>query len=729
VSSERVGRCGVKILLIWMLTLPLSAGGPPAAAQETQTRSSLAKLRDSLRTISDTSLLKIQLKQLRKSSPFQAGWVALRLGELGADADFSEARSSFRRAARSNGLRAPAWYGTGLAEAARAREEMRDVLRLGSRVGLGSLERAAEHYRRALDADPRFTPAAIELADVALSLLDTARIRLTQNALRRSIAALGPTPAELLLAWGQVERAAGSLEAAAIAFERYLSTDGNRALGLLELARSRLASGAAGGEAAYYEGAASDDPEAVAGYRADLAIIAADSNLGEFDRLQGRSRAAFLHRFWTDRDHLELRREGERLREHYRRLAYARRHFPLTVSRRFYGSLDAYRSGSTELDDRGIIYVRQGAPTVRLRPFIFGAMPNESWRYERADGDLLFHFSSGYDENGGGDLYDYRLVQSVLDLRGAADAPRDQLILSRQSLSPIYSRMLNWGRFGSANEQARERNIGIESIQVGTTTDNNELRFKHRLGAVADLIAVGHRSGQSLAHFVFGIAARGTAWRSGPNGVDYPVRVRLVALDRHDRAVATLDTSLVVHVRQPLSKKQFVVGRAELQLPPGRWTYRAALQQGDSAGVVLPRDTVLVAHTSQSILSLSDIALGTRGRAVPWVTEASDTVLLAPSGLFRERSEIQIYYEAGGVHPGRYQHEIAVLRPQERRDKGHRPLVSAAFEEVATGPTIRSRRTVRLERLKQGSYVVEVRLTGPDGQSQLRRRVIQLIGR
>ena len=711
------------------MAIPLAAGSSPAAAQETQARSSLVKLRDSLRTISDTSLLKNQLKQLRRSSPFHAGWVALRLGELGVDADFSEARSSFRRAARSHSLRAPAWYGIGLAEAARAREEMRDGLRLGSRVGLRSLERAAEHYLRAVDADPRFTPAAIELADVALSLLDTARIRLAQGALRRSIAAVVPAPAELLLAWGRIERAAGSFKAAAAAFERYLSTEGNRGLGMLELARSRLAFGAAGGEQAYFEGAASDDPEAVAGYWADLAMIAADSNLLEFERHQGRGRAAFLHRFWTDRDHLELRKEGERLREHYRRLAYARRHFALTVSRRFYGRLDAYRSGSTELDDRGIIYVRQGEPATRLRPFIFGAMPNESWRYERADGDLLFHFSSGYDENGGGDLYDYRLVQSVLDLRGAADAPRDQLILSRQSLSPIYSRMLNWGRFGAANEQARERNIGIESIQLGTTTDNNELRFKHRLGAVADLIAVGYRSGQSLAHFVFGIEARGTAWRQGQDGIDYPVRVRLVALDRHDRAVATVDTSLLVHVRQPLSKKQFVVGRAELRLPPGRWTYQAALQQGDSAGVVLPRDTVLVAHRSRSILSLSDIALGTPGRAVPWVTEAADTVLLAPSGLFRERSEIQIYYEAGGVHPGVYRHEITVLRPEAGRDKARRPLVSVAFEEMATGPTIRSRRTVRLERLKQGSYVVEVRLTGPDGESQLRRRSIKLIGR
>ena len=65
--------------------------------------------------------------------------------------------------------------------------------------------------------------------------------------------------------------------------------------------------------------------------------IAADSELAAFDRTRGADRAALLRRFWTDRDRLELRREGERLREHYRRLLHARRHFALTVSRRFYG--------------------------------------------------------------------------------------------------------------------------------------------------------------------------------------------------------------------------------------------------------------------------------------------------------------------------------------------------------------------------------------------------------
>ena len=533
-----------------------------------------------------------------------------------------------------------------------------------------------------------------------------------------------------MLAWGRVERAAGSLDSAVIAFERYLVTGPNRALGLLELARTRLALGRADGEAPYYEGASLDDPEANAGYQADLQLVAADSVSRALDLLKGPARAAYLHRFWTERDHLELRPEGERLREHYRRVMFARFHFPLTISRRFYGRLDAYRSGNIEIDDRGVIYIRQGEPAERLRPIVLGAMPNESWRYVRAEGDLLFHFSSGYDGNGGGDLYDYRLVQSVLDLHGAADAPRDQLILSRQALSPIYSRMLNWGRFGSAHARAQERDIGATSIAVGTTTDSYELQFARRLAAVADLVAVGRGPAGSLAHFVFGIAAPSTSGRPVAGRIEFPVRVRLVTLDRRERAIATLDTTIVISHQRALSRSEWLVGRAELVLPPGRWTYRAALLQGDSAGVVFPLDSVRVGNSDGAGLDLSDIALGSPARAISWITDVADTVLLAPSSLFRKGSEVELYFEARGATPGvMYRHDITVLRSGNRPSDRRRPLVVVSFDEEAAASVIRSHRTVRLERLKEGSYLMEVKITAPDGTARIRRRALQIIKR
>jgi len=710
------------------IAVVLTSRGAAQTSQTAAPENAFERLRDSLAATSDTTALRALLQRLRRSDPLRSGLIGLRLGELHADPDFSEALSSFRRATRKNVQRAEPWYGLGLAEAGRSEWEMRNKLSLGSRVGLKALERSATSYARALDSDVRFVPAALALAQVELALLDTARLIGARDALRRAAGTAAPASAELILALGRVERAAGSLDSAVVAFERYLMIAPNRAIGLLELARTRLALGRADGEAPYYEGASLDDPEATAGYRSDLRLVAADSVIWDLDQLKGQARAAYLHRFWTGRDHLELRPEGDRLREHYRRILFARFHFPLTISRRFYNRLDAYRSSNTEVDDRGVIYIRQGEPAERLRPFVFGAMPNESWHYVRAEGDLLFHFSSGYDTNGGGDLYDYRLVESVLDLHGAADAPRDQLILSRQSLSPMYTRMLTWGRFGSARARALERNIGATSIAVGTTTDSYELQFARRLAAVADLVAVGRRPAGSLTHLVFGIAAAGASGQRVAGGVKYSVRVRLVALDRKERSIATLDTTLAIQHQRQLTKNEWLVGRAELILPPGRWSYRAALQRGDSAGVVLPPDSVRVGNTDGASLGLSDIALGSPGRAASWITEGADTVLLAPSSLFRKGLEVEIYYEARGATQGlMYRHEITVLRSNNRASDKRRPLVAVSFGEEAADSIIRSHRTMRLERLKKGSYLMEVKIIAPDGSSQVRHRALTLI--
>jgi hypothetical protein len=91
--------------------------------------------------------------------------------------------------------------------------------------------------------------------------------------------------------------------------------------------------------------------------------------------------------------------------------------------------------------------------------------------------------------------------------------------------------------------------------------------------------------------------------------------------------------------------------------------------------------------------------------------------------------EVEIYYEvSGAVARHSYRHEITVLRSDGRRlDARRRPLVSLSFDEETKGETIRSRRTVRMERLKSGNYLVEVRVTGPDGSSQVRRRLIRLM--
>lgn len=731
-------RVSAFLCLLTPYSLLLAPRPPTLAAQSPADRLGLDRFRDSLLSSTDTAQLRRLGRTLRRNADRQpnstlfqlrAGFAFLRLSDLGAQPGYGDAIARFRAAVRQEPLWSYSWYGLGLAEEGRAEWERSNRLALGTRVGMGSLEDAFDAHRRAVALDPGFTDPAVHLERIATALRDTALVRLARDVLRPAVAALaGPAP-ELLLAWARLERAAGDLDRALRGFSRYLSAGGNRALGLLETARTELAMGGPEGDSAYVAGAGLDDSAASAGYRADLAPIATDSELAVFDRSQGADRAAFLTRFWSDRDRFELRRPGERIREHFRRLNYARQRFPLTITRRFYTARDAYRSGSGELDDRGVIYVRHGEPAERLRPFVFGLMPNETWRYARADGDLLFHFSSGGDETSGGDLYDYRLVESVLDLHGAGGAPLDQLLLSRQSLSPVYGRMLNWGRHGSAHARSRERRIGQVSIEVGTSTDSYELQFVRRLAATGNLIAVGRGPAGGLGQFVFAVGQPGTAPTSEPGGVRYRVRVRLAILDRFQHAFAVLDSSLVFHLRRSLEPGQYLIGRVELPLPVGLWSWRAALQQGDSLGVVLPTDSTR-AGAAGPPLSLSELALGVREASVLWRPTGTDTVYLTPFDLFPEGRDLELYYEGSGAISGAsYRHQIAVFRAKgdDPAIVERRPIVTLAFQEIAPSELVRSRRSLRLDRLKPGRYVVEVRMIGPDGVRDTRRREFRIV--
>ena len=117
------------------------------------------------------------------------------------------------------------------------------------------------------------------------------------------------------------------------------------------------------GQVPYYAGASLDDSVAVSGYRDDLVPIASAAELAALDAASGPARAQVLREFWTQRDRQDLRENGERVRQHYQRLQVARLNYRLAITKRRYDTDERYRSGSLEFDDRGIIYVRHGAPT------------------------------------------------------------------------------------------------------------------------------------------------------------------------------------------------------------------------------------------------------------------------------------------------------------------------------------------------------------------------------
>jgi GWxTD domain-containing protein len=351
-------------------------------------------------------------------------------------------------------------------------------------------------------------------------------------------------------------------------------------------------------------------------------------------RGKDRARAEFLKRFWTQRDRLELRADGERLREHYRRLFYARKNFQLVSNRRHYDIVERYRSGSRDFDDRGVIYIRHGEPSSRASYAAPGLDPNESWHYSRPDGDLIFHFIARED------VQDFKLVESLFDVLGFSDAVQlqgengaadnamaEQLMLSREQLSPIYRRLQGAGRMSTGRYQSQERRVGQASIALGTTSDSYELRFPEELKAHSEVLAVGRDSAGPLVQIAYAIAGSSLEPVTVTRGYLYSIRLRFVATDNRGQIVASLDTTRHFVAPASVPPQEHLVGRVSTTVRPGSLQYRLSLQQGEAAGVTLPRDSVRVGPVTPSMLSVSDLVLGNRSTSLTWRRTPDDTVL------------------------------------------------------------------------------------------------------
>jgi GWxTD domain-containing protein len=719
-------------------------------AQAPADRATLEQFRDSLAsTVDSVGLLGLERRTIEVAKTdrnnallhLRLGFLSLRLGELGGQSHYDDAASEFQWAIDLQPTWPYAHYGMGLAEYGVGDSQVSFVTGIKTMLGKDALTRSAVAFAKSAEVDPSFVRGLVELANTALRQRVNIKLGVALEALRRA----GATPAggdpEVLLARGRVEREVGDGDSALAAFHGYLDKGSNRSLGQLELARTLFLLGRFDGAEPYYQGAASDDSTTVAAYRTDLATIASDSVLREFDNARGAQRATYLKNFWSSRDHTELRGEGERLREHYRRIFYARKNFQLTSNNRHYDIVERYRSGSRDFDDRGVIYIRHGEPTDRATYAAPGLDPNESWRYSRPDGDLVFHFMARED------VQDFKLVESLFDVLGfsntialrqgisdAGNPMAEQLILSREQLSPIYQRLQGAGHIASGRYQTEERRVGQESIALGTHTDSYELHFPQELKVHSEVLAVGHDTTGNLVQVVYAIAGSTLEPVTVTRGFLYSVRVRFVATDATGKVVASLDTTRHFVAPAPVPSNEHLVGRVSLPVPVGRYHYRLAIQQGEEAGEVLPRDTVRVGQPFGGALGLSDLVLGSRNTNLYWRRAPGDTVVFNPLRTFKRNDDMELYYEVEGLSTGDpYTVHVTVQKRGgggglfKKIFGGGSAAISLKFEEQARPPLVAAHRSLKLDRLKPGNYVLEVAINDHNGRKDRRVQEFQVI--
>jgi GWxTD domain-containing protein len=740
-----LGRCCLAVVCLVTLT----AIPPYLVAQSPTDRAALEHFRDSLAaTVDSTGLLGLERRMIEVAKHdrndtvlhLKLGFLSLRLGELGGQAHYDDAASEFQWAIDLQPTWPYAYYGMGLAEYGVGDSQISFVTGIKTMLGKDALTRSAVAFAKSAEVDPGFVRGLVELSNTALRQRVNIKLGVALEALRRAAATPAGGDPEVLLARGRVEREVGDGDSALTAFRGYLEKGSDRSLGQLELARTLFLLGRFDGMEPYYQGAASEDSTTVAAYREDLATIASDSVLREFDNAHGAQRAAYLRNFWTSRDRTELRGQGERLREHYRRLFYARKNFQLVSKNRHYDIVERYRSGSRDFDDRGVIYIRHGEPTSRATYAAPGLDPNESWRYSRPDGDLVFHFTARED------VQDFKLVESLFDVLGFSNTIAlqqgdgvgnpiaEQLILSREHLSPIYQRLQSAGRIASGRYQTEERRVGQESIALGTHTDSYELHFPQELRVHSEVLAVGHDTSGNLVQIVYAIAGSGLEPVTVTRGYLYSVRVRFVATDTTGKVVASLDTTRHFVSPAPVPANEHLVGRVSLPVPTGRYHYRLAVQQGEEAGEVLPTDTVRVGQPLGGALGLSDLVLGSRSTNLYWRRTPTDTVMFNPLRTFKRGDDMELYYEVEGLSTGDpYTVHVTVKKHGgggglfKKIFGGGSAEISLKFEEQARPPLAAAHRSLKLDKLKPGNYFLEVAINDQNGRKDRRLQEFQII--
>jgi GWxTD domain-containing protein len=715
------------ILSAALLAAPALIVAPGAEAQGAAVVAELNAFRDSVATVQDTASLRRAEHALSRATDASAGqairaaMLDLRLGTIW-DLDRAEARC--RDAVRLAPEWPYSWYCLALATETYGQATAAEPRNLGLTPGAGAIEQSVDWYLEALRREPSFAPAALALGELALGRGAAGRRAEALAALRRAVPVDGRTTRALLLTRGRIERLAGDPDSALAVFHAFDAAGGDHALALLELARTELGSvpPGPGGDSLYFTGAALDDTAAIAGYRHDLLFLVSDTALRGFDGAQGAARAKWLRDFWEARDLVDLQPAGTRLPEHYRRLRYAEQHFVRLNGRRFTycDPSRGYDSGLPDLDDRGVVYLRYGAPTMRVTTPVWGMLPAESWRYDLPDADtLVLHFLDLHD------VHDYRLVPTALDLATVpgcplgTDAEPQAVMQTRAALLPEYDRWLAGTDLERARIERRDIQRGEASIPRVTTTDVDPLRFARDLRGIGRAWALGASPDGALAHFAFAVFVPDSlAARVAPRPA-----VRLVGMQRNGMVDGWSGTP-VDGRGVPADPGWWWIGHVTLPVRSGRTYLRLALLAGDSTGTIIGWDSVDAAP-AESGPRLGPLIVGARSTSVPWATAARDSAFFSPFRNVHRDDPLEVYAELAGLDPGTPYDAALTLAPADRslaaRLLGKAPpQVSVSWQGMAERAVMPIRRTVGVGALVPGSYVVRlaVRVGGRELRSE-----------
>ena len=720
-----------------------------ARAQAPDERARLDSIRAAYHGITDTMELvqrerqKIAVARVNRDSVLlhmELGYLSFRLGEVtSVKRRYEDAASEFQWAADLRGTWPYAWYNLGLAELATGESDFILIENIRQMLGVDFLSRAAAAFARAVEADPSFSYALVDLASTAMRQRIAPRLIVAQGALRLASGTAAGRDPQVLLLWGRVERRLGVHDTALVAFRRYLAVGGDAGTGYVEVARTLALLGRTDSARAAYDSALARrfTDSTRAEVRRDLKWITTPGELAAYDHVAADSAGAWVRGFWGGRDAEDGRRPGERLVEQFARYQYALNNFSLVSRRRAYDPSFAYRDTTQdEVDDRGVIYIRHGEPDQRAQFQSPGVEPNESWLYRRRapQADMIFHFVAR------GDVQDYRIVETLADILGSGPAVTltatmedagplglmGNLYSSRATFNPLYEMIARGSSANRSQLLAEERQMGEAMVRIGTTTDSYGLRFAADLFPIVSWFTIGDQHLAPELHVVFALPAQRLHAVEGNGAATYPLNLRLTVRDSVNHLLAAVDTVRVFRTRSTLGEGSYLTEQVVLRVPPGAWraTFVVRELQAD-AGAAISGVSVEVPRMDAGF-SASDLVVGRVGSGLVW-HRADGEVPLNPLMRFPRRAVATLYYEVYGLPAGSTVETRVRIVHRGSRSIFHRIFgggggADLAYSTVTDAPgRARVRQQLSLEDLSSGKYTLELQLVEPRSGSRVVR--------
>ena len=563
-----------------------------------------------------------------------------------------------------------------------------------------------------------------------------------------------------LLENGRCQSAAGHPDSSIMSLRRFLAAGGDSGVGLYHLARQLFRMDSSRAAVRLYlagtEHVASGPAAAL--YRQDVRWIASPSELAAFDALHPSARGPWLRTFWAGRDVAGGFAPGGRLIEHYRRYEHALRTYAVSRSSpaqagqvvteganarlpapgdpesgrndagkaipqqaegrepAWDGAWDAavgpagvfreYKPAQSLVDDRGVIYIRQGPPD-DIAFFVGGAgtPANASWVYHRPGSDMVFHFlEAHFDGSSGATALVTALPRSMFASRCGVDARLCMLSTQRGPLAPEVL--------------VRERDRARASIQKGTTTDWYARTFGHALNAVVQLYGMPGLAGEEMGELLAVVAI--PAGKLAPPIIDtvtgkriYEVRVQVIALNGESGVRLDADSTRRFVSSRDLGADAFVSATTELQVPPGEYNVTVVVSQNQDEFGTMRRLDAIDVPARDGALVLGDIVLGRADAGLAWRTDGLE-VPLNPLNAYKAGSLAELYYRASGLGVGQeYEVRVSIFR----HDAPEKVLLALDFREEARQADQVFQRAVGLEKLRPGEYVLAMSMRSKDGRA------------